>query len=294
MSKDYSYWAFVSYSHHDSRVAQLLIRELAVMPVPRERRAAVKGAPPTFAPLFLDTRDAAAAPELDGEMQRALRNSARLIVLCSPFATQSEYVSDEIRFFQNLGRSADILCLIVSGKPDATDRGQPALECFPEPLRVPAATPDQLPLRPLAASLGQETPSEWRAALEQLAAGLTGQTLAQWREGVSKRRTYRHALIVASVMALAGLAWVGAWAWWLPQQVYAKNAVRRWGALQPIDEISVAMAVKRPFTYRFERRGAFGPWNTVTVRAVDGSGRCAEDGDLIQSVVGEPFGLNCT
>ena len=292
MSDTYRYWAFVSYSRHDSRVARLLVRELTAVPVPRERRTTVAGSPATFAPLFLDTRDAAAAPELDGELQRALRDSVRVIVLCSPFAVQSGYVADEIRYFQSLGRGADILCLIVSGEPDATDRGQPALECFPAPLRVPAAGPDQRPPRPLAAALGHETPQEWRAALEQIAAGLTGQTLAQWRDGVSQRRTRQRALVGAAMLALAGLAWAGAWAWWLPQQLHAKHAVRLWGALQPVDEIPANQAAQRPSTYRFERRGAFGHWTTV--RAVDSSGRCTDDGKQIQSLVGEAFKLTCT
>lgn len=292
MSQAFRYWAFISYSRHDVRVARLLVDALARMPVPRAHRATVGGAPAFLSPVFLDTRDAAAAPELDGELQRALRESARLIVVCSPFAVQSGYVAQEIRYFQSLGRGADILCLIASGVPDASQQGQSALECFPAPLCQTAAWPGQGAPRPLAAALGQESPAEWRSALEQLAAGLTGQSLLAWREGVSRRQTRLRLGLAAAGLGLAVLAWGAAWAWWLPQQVYAKQAVRRWGALQPVDGVSAAVAAQRPLTYRFERRGAFGPWTRVS--AVDGQGDCPTDGDAIHSLVGEPFTLNCT
>jgi len=292
MSQAFRYWAFISYSRHDARVAGLLVDALARMPVPRAHRDTVGGGPTCFSPVFLDTRDAAAAPELDGELRRALRESARLIVLCSPFAVQSGYVAEEIRYFQSLERGADILCLIASGIPDATDQGQPALECFPAPLRQPPTAPGQAAPRPLAAALGQEGPAEWRAALEQLAAGLTGQSLGAWRDGVSQRQTRRRLGLVAAVLGPVGLASGAAWAWWLPQQVHAKQVVRRWGALQPVDGVSAAVAAQRPVTYRFERRGAFGPWTLV--RAVNGHGDCPSDGEPIQSLVGEPFKLSCT
>lgn len=291
-SNAFRYWAFISYSRHDARIAKQLVEQLGRMQVPAELRCHVLGAPPTFAPIFLDTHDASAAPALNTELQRALSEAARLIVVCSPFAVQSAYVAEEIRHFQQLGRDSDILCVIASGEPDATARGQPALECFPAPLRIVAPDDGRPPPRPLAAHLGQETPANWQMVREQLAAGLVGLPLPAWREAVSKRRVKRLAWLGAGIVATFLATWALAWAMWLPQTVHAKHAVRRWGALQPVDEIPSAMAAKRPSTYRFERRGAWGPWTLV--RAVDGDGQCTQDQGAIQSIVGEPFTLTCT
>lgn len=285
----YRYWAFVSYSHHDARVARQLTDRLARVAVRGAARKRVAGAPARFAPLFVDTREAAAAPRLDDELQRRLRESARLIVLCSPFAALSREVAAEIRYFQSIGREADILCLIVSGLTDAAAKGQPVLECLPAPLRPKAAAGGRAP-RPLAASLGAETEAEWQHAVEQIAAGLVGVSLAEWRRlgGARRRRQWLGA--GAGVLALAAAAYAAAWAWWLPQQVFAKDGVRRWGQWEPVDIIDADTAARRPVSVRFERQGALRPFTEL--RWLDGDGRCADEGP--PSVVGEAFEFKCS
>ena len=166
----YRYWAFISYSRSDARVARRLVQELKSQRVPKDMRQEVRGASSHFEDIFLDTSDAGADHSLAGELEEALAASRRLIVICSPFSAQSGPVADEIRYFQKAGRAADILCLIASGHPDAPAQGKPQLDCFPAPFR-------ESPQLPLAAAIGQESKEEWKHAAVQLAAGLAGVSL---------------------------------------------------------------------------------------------------------------------
>lgn len=280
----FEYWAFISYSHHDVRVARLLVEALAKAVVPKGRRGDVLGAATTFMPVFLDQHEATAAPRLDEALQQALRASAKLIVLCSPFAVQSRHVADEIRYFQQIGRAGDILCLVVSGEPGAAARGQPALECFPEPLAESAAT------APLAANLGEESPEQWRHAVDQLTAGMLGQALQHRREWIAQRRKTRWMWLAGALGTIAAIAYGCAWAFLLTQYVYAKDGMRRWGGWEPVTPISAAMARQRPVSLRFSRRGAFGPWTEV--RWLDGEGHCTDQG--LKSIVEDTFAFQCT
>src|SRR5262245_3169018 len=95
----FKYWAFLSYSHHDKRVAKRLVAELAVKAVPRSFRDRVAGRLARLAPVFRDERDVPVAPSLEPALAEALDRSARLIVVCSPFAVASSYVAVEIKHF---------------------------------------------------------------------------------------------------------------------------------------------------------------------------------------------------
>lgn len=285
----YRYWAFISYSHHDRRVANLLVDRLSNAKVPKPQRARVIESRAHFAPVFLDTREAAASPRLDEELQIALRASAKLIVLCSPFSAQSKHVADEIRYFQEIGRSADILCLIVSGVPNASAAGNAALECFPPPLLLPSSF-KEAPPPPLAATLGEETETQWQHAVDQLSAGMLGVQLEHRRTWLERQRRFKVIASVASVVAVAAVVYGTAWAFWLPQEIYAKHSVQRWEAWEPINIISAETASRRPQSLKFRRRGAFAQWTEV--RWVDGQGQCANEGP--PSMVGEAFKFQCT
>lgn len=280
----YEYWAFISYSHHDARVARLLVDRLRRALVPRERRRDIIGASSHFQPVYLDAIEAPAAARLDEGLQQSLRASAKLIVLCSPFAVQSEHVANEIRYFQQIGRASDILCLIVSGVPGATVQGKAALECFPAPLAEVASA------APLAATLGDESEKQWRHAIDQLTAGMLGQALQHRRDWLGRRRRARHLTLFAAAGAVTAICYGLLWAFWLPQYVYAKDGLRRWGIWEPVTPIPVALASQRPQSLRFSRQGAFGSWSEV--RWLDGNGRCAAEGPT--SIVGDAFDFQCT
>jgi len=289
------YWAFLSYSHHDKRVARRLCRELALRAVPRAFRSRVSGADSRFRRIFLDEQESGANAELSTELRTALEGSRKLIVICSPFAVASAYVRREIRYFQSLGRAADILCIVASGVPNATDVGQPALECFPAPLRERIAAkggiiPTQPDERPLAATIGLESAPEWTTAVDQLVAGLLDISRGDLRRlhGQQRARWLIHlALAAAGIVAiLAGLSW----AYLLTHVTYASSYLRRNGLWQEVDPISRAESTHRARSLRFERRGAKGP--LVAVNVVNGSGQCATEG--FRSITGDDYGSKCS
>ncbi len=71
------------------------------------------------------------------------------MVICSPRATASRFVEEEIRYFKEIGKSDHILALMIDGEPNVSrDPAKqaagfdPALECLPEPLRCGAPGAD--------------------------------------------------------------------------------------------------------------------------------------------------------
>ena len=143
-----SYTAFLSYRHADNkeegrRWAEWLHQAIETYEVPADLigKPNLRGEsiPAGLYPVFRDEEELPADADLSDNIQRALQNSASLIVLCSPRACDSRFVADEIRTFKQLGKSPRILALMLDGEPNASD--DPAkqklgqAECLPQPLR---------------------------------------------------------------------------------------------------------------------------------------------------------------
>lgn len=126
MSSSFKYFAFISYSQHDIRWGKRLERKLAGYKMPAtlcsERGWERKPINPIFfAPYDIQPGD------LDEELKARLRASRNLIVICSPFSAQSEWVGKEIQYFHELGRDKNIYFFIVEGEPHSKN---PEKECF--------------------------------------------------------------------------------------------------------------------------------------------------------------------
>lgn len=122
----FKYYAFISYSSVDYEWGKRLQRKLEHYKMPStlcsERgwdRYPIN--PVFFAPTDIQPGD------LSEELKKRLRESRHLIVVCSPSSSKSEWVSEEIRYFHGLGRSANIHLFIVDGSPNSQDPDQ---ECF--------------------------------------------------------------------------------------------------------------------------------------------------------------------
>lgn len=133
------YFAFISYSHKDSEMAKWLQHEFEYYELPAklfdERKELHKeNLPESFRPIFRD-EDELAGGELKPQISKALADSEYLIVICSPNASNSIYVDNEIKEFIQLshGNKRKIFPLIIDGKPhqDALHKG---IECFPKTL----------------------------------------------------------------------------------------------------------------------------------------------------------------
>jgi hypothetical protein len=85
---DASYWAFISYSHHDESAASGLHRALETYRLPRSyvgKETPMGRVPARLYPCFRDRDELAGAPSLKPEIQRTLSQSRALIIVCLHF-----------------------------------------------------------------------------------------------------------------------------------------------------------------------------------------------------------------
>lgn len=115
--KDYQYKAFVSYCHrkHDRKWAKWLVNKLEIYRIPSSLQK--KGYSEKIGTIFRDDDEISAAADLSVELIKALEDSEFLIVICSPNTPHSEWVSKEIETFHKLGKSNQILSLLIKGEP---------------------------------------------------------------------------------------------------------------------------------------------------------------------------------
>ncbi|TAN54761.1 MAG: TIR domain-containing protein [Betaproteobacteria bacterium] len=203
------YWAFISYSHRDTRAAVALQRALETYRLPRRlvgTRTAVGEVPVFTKPVFRDRDEMEAGADLKATVREALAQSRWLIVVCSPAAARSPWVNREIIEFKKLHGEQHVLACIAAGEPFASrERGREAEECFPEALRF-ALTPEGLPgepLEPIAADLRPQGDGRRRAMLK-LVAGMVGVGVDELVHRDAQRRARRMAVLATA--SLAGMA----------------------------------------------------------------------------------------
>ena len=126
---EYTFDAFISYSHRNQNWGKWLQRKLETFPIPGDMR----GERPRGQKLriFRDQTDLAGTG-LQDSLRQNLDISEYLIVICSPASAASPWVNEEVQYFISLGRIDKIIPFIVDGEPESDD---PALECFPKALR---------------------------------------------------------------------------------------------------------------------------------------------------------------
>jgi tetratricopeptide (TPR) repeat protein len=203
------YWAFLSYSHQDTRDAEWLHRCLERFRVPKAlvgRRAERFLVPAHLRPIFRDRSELAACSDLSEEIQEALECSRHLIVLCSPAAARSRWVDQEIRTFKQLRPDGEVLAVVLAGEPWASRLpGRTAEECFPPALREEfddSGLPTGRPAEPIAADLRPDHDGR-ELALRKIVAGMLDLRLDELvrRDEHRQRRRW----LVISGTSLAGM-----------------------------------------------------------------------------------------
>ncbi|MGH6793344.1 MAG: TIR domain-containing protein, partial [Methyloceanibacter sp.] len=129
----FKYRAFISYSHADTAHAKWLHRGLEGFRIDQDLvgRETPRGpVPKSLRPIFRDRDDFTAGHSLSDQTLAALDASAALIVICSPAAARSAYVTEEIRLFKSRHPDRPAIPLIVDGTP-----GDPERECFSPSLK---------------------------------------------------------------------------------------------------------------------------------------------------------------
>ena len=199
------YWAFLSYSHEDQRWAAWLQRALETYALPHRligRPTPAGPAPRRLRPVFRDLEELRADADLGERLEAALRDSAFLIVVCSPAAARSAWVNEEVRQFKARNGESRVLALIVGGEPCGSD--QPGLEdqeCFPRALRFRVGADGALGddrIEPSAADARPGRDSRRRALL-RLIAGILKVDLDELVQRDNRRR-------IEQLLALSGVS----------------------------------------------------------------------------------------
>ena len=175
--------AFISYSHADAAAAANLHRKLERYRLPR-RIAEMRDKGASLGTMFRDREDLAAAASLSAAIRDAIAHAEALIVLCSPDAATSPWVTAEIEMFRSVHPEKPILAVLLSGDPSAS---------FP-----PALTAGGL--EPLAADLRSEGDGPQLGFLK-IVAGIAGVRLDALIQRDAQRRIRRVTAITLGALA---------------------------------------------------------------------------------------------
>ena len=226
--RDYKYKAFISYSHQDKKWGDWLHRALETYRVPKGLVGKETGAgvvPKRLFPIFRDREELPTSHELGRVINKALDDSSHLIVICSPRSAKSQWVNEEIKQFKRLGKSDNILCLIVDGEPNASDKpGLEDEECFPEAAKYEIGDDGELSTirtEPIAAD-AREGKDGKRNALLKLVAGLLAVGFVNLKQRDLARKQKRMAIFSGVSMALVAVM-AGLTFWALDQQQEAER-----------------------------------------------------------------------
>ena len=126
MEQQFKYFAFISYSSHDTKWGKRLHKKLENYSIPSTlcKKHGWKRKP--LNPIFFAPYEIQPG-SLSEELKDRLRQSRNLIVICSPNSAQSYWVGLEIEFFHQLGRTKDIHFFVIDGVPNSGDK---TTECF--------------------------------------------------------------------------------------------------------------------------------------------------------------------
>ena len=129
MGKQKEYYAFISYKREDEKWAKWLQNKLEHYRFPTNLNGRTD-LPKHIRPTFRDVTDLTPGL-LSEEIDKALRSSEWLIVICSPRSAKSPWVCKEAQTFIDLGRADHIIPFVIEGTPFSKDS---ASECYPEAL----------------------------------------------------------------------------------------------------------------------------------------------------------------
>jgi len=120
---------FISYSRKDKEFARRLAKILEDYSPPRALNA-----PHRNLVVFRDESDFTGT-EYHESIERHLRSSAKMILICSPHSRNSSYVNEEVRRFVHARGANNVIPLILSGIPNNEARpGQEYEMAFPDAL----------------------------------------------------------------------------------------------------------------------------------------------------------------
>ena len=205
------YWAFISYSHQDKSWGDWLHKSLETYKVPKQligQETQDGIVPKRVYPVFRDREELPSSSDLSENIDQALRQSRYLIVICSPGSARSQWVNEEIRNFKALGNENRVLCLVVDGEPNASDKPELKSEdCFPEAVKYRVTEQGEITserVEPIAADARKDKDGKSNALLKLLA-GVLGVNYDTLKQRDQARRMQRMRYLTATALVLVAV-----------------------------------------------------------------------------------------
>ncbi|MBQ9129019.1 MAG: toll/interleukin-1 receptor domain-containing protein, partial [Thermoguttaceae bacterium] len=272
----YRYFAFISYSSKDAKIAKSLQRRLETYKLPttlRNELEAERGVkfPKRLSPIFRDMTDLEAGV-LGRALLRELEDSKFLIVVCSPNSATSAWVNQEVENFILMGRYDRIVLYIVDGEPNASDPSReafpPILRRKPEYLTYDTASPEEnaerrVELESILSQNGELKGLSTRQEGPRVAFMKTVARILELKPDDliqrEKRRRLAKIRLWTSGVALT-LALIGALSWRIYDRNFREHVgyyadyVERWGVPEGIFPLERAERDKRSEHYRIYKK----------------------------------------
>ena len=266
MEQDKHYYAFISHSSNDEKIAFWLRNQLVNYNIPVSVQKEFN-APKRLRPVFVYQTDLA-GNVLGDALGKELHDSQYLIAICSPLGAKSDYVNNEVQHFIDAGKVDKIIPFIVDGKPHADN---PDEECFPRALQKAPMELRGINLKELTKQLGSK-----RGAVVNVIATMLGVRFdALW--DIYKRKQRRKRILFSCLAMLMTCLVLFVWDYKRPTYKYFVDYVDCWGVPEGIMELSKEQVSGRSGSYQFEyRRVSFGEpdaysWRVAKVSYVNSS-----------------------
>ncbi|MBN2878419.1 MAG: toll/interleukin-1 receptor domain-containing protein [Clostridia bacterium] len=283
-SKNFRYYAFISYAHEDEKWADWLQKEVENYKLPTTiHKDYANALPQKVQPLFRDIPDLAAGGRLDNVLKEELEDSNYLIIVCSPSSAKSEWVNKEVQHFIDIGREDRIIPFIVSGKPNCGEEDS-ALECYPPAIRgrhILGAAVDgiadtaKLSGKQKKAARKQNRIIKDTAKLKVIAGLLSVKLDVLVRRHEQKIKQKRRSRAVAAILCAAVILSGALFAvdYYVPKVKYYKDYIEIYGAATGIEEINAAERGSQQYSYRITEVKN----HVISVERVDGSDQLLAD-----------------
>jgi len=208
--KSYQYDAFISYSRKDKFFAEKLEKALESYKPPKNLDV-----PQRHLNIFRDEGDMTGTDYFQS-IEEHLKNSAKLIVVCSPHARQSKLVNDEILRFARANGAKNIIPIIKSGIPNNTATPDQESEmAFPEELCKVMRMPLAKEYFDFNIEKDRINKGNYENPWHSLLADIYGKTRLEIEQREKRRQRRRLILTIATLSAvIVTLAILAVIAWW--------------------------------------------------------------------------------
>ena len=208
--KSYQYDAFISYSRKDKPFAEKLEKALENYRPPKNLNV-----PQRHLNIFRDEGDMTGTDYFQS-IEEHLKNSAKLIVVCSPPARQSKLVNDEILRFARANGAKNIIPIIIAGIPN--NKATPDQEsemAFPEELCKVMEMPLAKEYFDFNIEKNRINKGDYENSWHSLLADIYDKTRLEIEQREKKRQRSRFILTIVTLSAIMVMLMIlAAIAWW--------------------------------------------------------------------------------